>query len=198
MEQEPAAWRNAAMACCLSLFGMTVASILEEADNSNITRDLDVVELWSGVGRVAGAGRARGYRVATFDIEDDPSQDLTTLDGFRKALRLVLRLVPGGLLWMGVQCSSWVWLNVKNTKRSLMNLWGDDSYPATRLGNIMIKAAGIYLLVGTARDVHWAVENPPGFLFTLLDIICLRFIRGAWCKYCTDRCAHMPRLVRPH
>ena len=78
-------------------------------------RDLDVVELWSGAGHIAGAARESGHVAAEFDIERIPghtnvagptSEDITTKGGFRRALRLVLRLRAGGLLWMAPLCCS--------------------------------------------------------------------------------------------
>jgi hypothetical protein len=35
-------------------------------------RDLDVVELWSGVGRVAAVARERGHEAAEFDVDRIP------------------------------------------------------------------------------------------------------------------------------
>lgn len=42
----------------------------------------------------------------TFEINDDPLQDLSTPTGFALALSYVMRLKEGGLLWGGLPCGS--------------------------------------------------------------------------------------------
>ena len=112
-------------ACTLLIFGLTVASVLDSASEQ---RDLDVVELWSGVESIVSAARAAGFTAMPFDkfrIEgvtdtDDPetTEDILLEAGFRRALSLVLRLRPGGLLWMAPVCSSWIFLNLVNIQRT--------------------------------------------------------------------------------
>ena len=41
--------------------------------------------------------------------------------GFTNAVKLVMRLRPGGLLWMAVVCSSFVFTSSSNTHRTLDN-----------------------------------------------------------------------------
>jgi len=122
-------------------------------------RDLDVVELWSGAGHIAGAARESGHVAAEFDIERIPghtnvagptSEDITTKGGFRRALRLVLRLRAGGLLWMA------------------SNFGGDTSYLPVEQGNYMAMVAMFFALVALCRDVHIAfVREYTDFLATL-------------------------------
>ena len=51
-------------ACTLLIFGLTVASVLDSASEQ---RDLDVVELWSGVESIVSAARAAGFTAMPFD-----------------------------------------------------------------------------------------------------------------------------------
>ncbi len=63
------------------------------------------------------------------DIRDEPElHDLLSVCGFLYGLRMTLRLKAGGLLWGGIPCSSWVWLNSKNTRRTSTRPWGSQSY----------------------------------------------------------------------
>jgi hypothetical protein len=41
--------------------------------------------------------------------------------GFTNAVKLVMRLRPGGLLWMATVCSSFVFANSSNTHRNMNN-----------------------------------------------------------------------------
>ena len=100
--------------CSLLIFGLTVSSVLDSASEQ---RNLDVAELWSGVEAIVSAARVAGLTAEPFDKfrvpgvtdTDDPdtTEDILLEAGFRRALRLVLRLRPGGLLWMAPVCSSW-------------------------------------------------------------------------------------------
>ena len=162
-----------------------------------MTRDLDVGELWSGVGNVAAAARDNGHTAAEFDLDRVPgytnvpgpsSEDITTEAGFLKALGLVLRLRPAGLLWMGPLCSSFVFPDSSHCKRKASNFDGDTTYPPVSQGNLMAVIAAFLVQVALARGVHAAIENPAGSTFW-------SFIRG-YCKLLdclnfqvTPRCA---------
>ena len=50
--------------CSLLIFGLTVSSVLNRASDQ---RDLDVVELWSGVAAIVAAAKAAGFTAMPFD-----------------------------------------------------------------------------------------------------------------------------------
>ena len=156
--------------CTLLIFGLTVASVLDSACE---LRDLDVVELWSGIGSIVRAAEAAGFTAMPFDKfrikgitdSDDPetTEDILLEAGFRRALSLVLRLRPGGLLWMAPVCSSWIFLNLKNTMRTKVRgpkFRGNLKYLPVRHGNLMAEMAAFLFLVAAARGVHAVIENP--------------------------------------
>ena len=158
--------------CSLLIFGLTVSSVL---DNASEERDLDVVELWSGVEAIVSAARVAGFRAEPFDkfripgvtdtADPDITEDILLEAGFRKALSLVLRLRPGGLLWMAPVCSSWIFLNLKNTMRTKVRgprFQGNLKFLPVRQGNRMAEMAAFLFLVAVFRGVHAVVENPGG------------------------------------
>jgi hypothetical protein len=50
-----------------------------------------------------------------FDIQSRPDRnDMTTVTGFLFALRMTLRIQCGGILFGGVPCSSFIWLNLSS------------------------------------------------------------------------------------
>ena len=143
----------------IKAFGLSIREVLSWKEPGE--RDLDLCELWSGVGSLARAAEKRSLKAVCFDIRDRPDEDLTTLAGFRKALSLVRRIRSGGLLMMGPPCCSWVWMNSVNCKRSEDNdFLGDWSYEAVHKGNVMFEVAIFFFHLGLARGVVPALENP--------------------------------------
>ena len=179
------------------LFGYITLQWALQHGGGQVTRDLDVGELWSGVGNVAAAARDTGHSAAEFDLDRVPgytnvpgpsNEDITTEAGFLKALGLVLQLRPAGLLWMGPLCSSFVFPDSSKCKRKASNFDGDTTYPPVFQGNLMAVIAAFLVQVALARGVHAAIENPAGSTFW-------SFIRG-YCKLLdclnfqvTPRCA---------
>ena len=91
--------------CTLVLFGFTIADFLGDL----CARDHHVVELCSGVGSIIRAAHKKGLKAVPFDKfrcsgAREVSEDILTTDAFRAAVRYVLRLIVGGLLWMAPVC----------------------------------------------------------------------------------------------
>ena len=163
--------------CGLVVFGWSVDGVLRSALAADTARDLDVVELFSGVGAVHRAAQSLGLRSAVFDkfrikgVTDQPggseSEDMAEEAGFLSALGLVLRLREGGLLIQGPPCSSFVGLNAANCRRSAANGYmGDESYGPVRVGNALAKAPAAKekpprLDLGSSGKIHWTFPPPP-------------------------------------
>jgi hypothetical protein len=113
----------------LTIHGWTVTHALSFF--AHVARDLQAAEVFSGVGEVWGNAAKRQLPAAGFDKDrlpgesDDPAsrlcEDLCTATGFNNAMKLVARLVEGGLLWLAPLCASFVWLNLIKTKRCAEN-----------------------------------------------------------------------------
>lgn len=145
----------------LKLWGYTVDSVLSDSSFAPAQRDLDAAELWAGCKAVARAVQPEQGVAETVEIADDyTNQDLTTEDGFVYAAKLVMRIKVGGLLAMAPVCSSWVFANMVNTKRSKADPAGDRSYGPVVQGNIMAKVAAFFLLLAYARELFAFMENP--------------------------------------
>lgn len=190
---------SAARCCDIILFGKyTVSGVLDDATLHAASRDLDVAELWGGVAAVTAAALSKGYRAEAFDINRVPGltdvdgpmcEDLTTELGLQKAMSQVLRLRPGALLAMAPVCSTFVFPNTSNTKRSSKCWQGDESYLPVQHGNLMAREAAFLMCAAVARDVHFFIENPAGsmifsFLQSTLDLF------PGLAKCIGDRCAY--------
>jgi hypothetical protein len=184
---------TAVQACRLTLFGWTVTSVLSNHKLVNLTRDLDVVELWCGVGSVVRAALQRGQRAVGFDKAKSQEQDLTTKDGFEAALSLVLRLVIGGLLWEAPVCSSFGFANSSRCKRNELNPYGDTNYSHVRQGNFMADIAMFFMTIAWARNVDVAMENPnSSWLFKLPHVESIGQALGC-ARQSANRCAYCDR-----
>lgn len=109
----------------LELFGHTVNSILA-SNMASTPRDLDVVEVFSGVASIVTAARSEGMHAEPFDknrvlgrtnVPGQFAEDVTTEAGFLNCVRLVLRVRVGGLVTLAPECSSFVNINKAGHKR---------------------------------------------------------------------------------
>jgi hypothetical protein len=151
-----------------TVLGMTLASALRLG--TEVSRDLDVVELWSGVGSICGAAAASGYESMPYDLHRVPGvtdvdgedcEDISSPAGFLKAVMLTLRIREGGLLAMGPDCSSFTFPNSSRHRRKVDNHWGDLGYKPVLVGNISAIIAMFLFQLALTRGVHCTVENPP-------------------------------------
>ena len=155
----------AAPFCHMVIYGYSLQRALNEF--LTIDRDLSVVELWSGVGSVAAAGEELGLKCHQFDLlrkgpDVEETEDMLTPQGFQVALQRVMRLKNGGLLWMAPPCSSWVFMNTKNTKRCRENPLGDTSYKPVADGNLQAEIMIFFFVLALLRTVHPVCEQPVG------------------------------------
>ena len=164
----PAAWN---LCQTFLAHGLTVAAVLNSHEWMNLPRDLDCVEIFAGVGSIAAAAAEKGLRAATYDKARSPgvtdkTEDITTLQGFRGAIALVMRLASHGLLWLAPDCSSWGVMNCSRCLRSEANGYmGDVTYSNVIAGNTMAESTVFLILLAAAREVKAALENPVGSHF---------------------------------
>ena len=78
-------------------------------------RDLAAVESFSGAATIASSAQEMIGPSMCFDIAYTSEQDICSDSGFQRLIRLVLRIMPGGLLWLAPVCSTWVWIARKGT-----------------------------------------------------------------------------------
>jgi hypothetical protein len=73
-----------------------------------------------------------------------------------------MRLKAGGLLWEAVVCSSFVFANSSNTKRTVTNPYGATEYEQVLQGNMMADMAAFFMALASSRGVEVCLENPAG------------------------------------
>jgi len=162
----------------LVLFGCYTLVQAYEEYLMNSDKDLDVVELWSGVESIVFAARAahaagheghQPLQAEGFDKHRSPGitdhegpgcEDITCVEGFRHALQLIYRLRQGGLLWMAPTCSSFGFANSYRCKRKAGHEQGDTSYKNVAIGNLEAQAAAFLFALATAVGIYAVIENP--------------------------------------
>jgi hypothetical protein len=106
----------------------------------------------------------RRFNVATFEIIDDPSEDILSSVGFIKAVRLMLQVRGRGILHFATVCSSWVMINRSTSGRSPYWPLGDTSHQYVRDANTMVSRTVLLALFGLALGFDWALEQPSSSL----------------------------------
>lgn len=152
----------------MQVFGITLATALAMMPQD---RHLDCVELWAGVATISRAASIEGMESVAMDITRIPgetdkkgpqTENILLKEGFMKALFAVLCLRPGGLLWMAPVCSSSVFMNSSNCKRTKRNPAGDTGYGPVRDGNRMATIAACLYAVAMLIGAKPIIEQPAG------------------------------------
>jgi hypothetical protein len=128
-------------------------------------RDLDLLELFAGQGMLHKSAKLLGLASMGMDKELNPKHhDLLTTTGLMHAIRAVLRLRVNSLLFLGIPCSSWVWMNRGTSKRSKSNPLGDSSVPSVDTTNRLTSRCVLLIMTAIARGATWLLEQPASSL----------------------------------
>ena len=153
------------------LFGLTVIGVLQDVSLTACSRDLDVAEIFCGVGSIWLAGKTAGYNAAGFDkwrvpgvtdsIDSSACEDILSPAGFLNAVRLVLRLKVHALLWLAPMCNSFCFLNLSRTNRKAWNSFvGNTALQYVCDGNLGAQVAAFLMTLAFVRDVDAVLESP--------------------------------------
>ena len=179
------------------LFGWTVMGVLQDASLTACSRDLDVAEIFCGVGSIWQAGAAAGYHAVGFDkvrvpgVTDCPTnpsacEDILSPAGFLNAVRVVLRLKARGLLWLAPMCNSFCFLALSCTQRNVSNgFMGNTAVQSVARGNLAAQAAAFLMTLAFVRGVEAVLENPPD------SRIFAMFRHASVLGFCDIRCSCM-------
>ena len=91
--------------------------------------------------------------------------------GLLSAIKGVLRIKPGGLLWLGVPCSLLVFMSIGTSLRGIQgfDMWGDVSLPSVQKSNQHLTRAFLLIALAIARSVYWCTEQPGTSRLTSVD-----------------------------
>ncbi len=130
-----------------------------------VLRNLDLLDICAGKARITRWAKLAGLRAIAVDREYSSAQDVNTESGFALLIVLLLRMVPGGLMFLACPCSSWVWMSRSQTKRSKVQSLGDVTNAVTAEGNAINERAAFLCFLAWKLGVTWVIEQPASSLF---------------------------------
>ena len=130
-----------------------------------VNRNLDLVDLFAGKARIARWATLAGLHAIAFDKLYGEHMNILTPVGLALIVLLVLRIKVGGLLAAGPQCSSWVWLSRRTTKRTNKNPLGAKSNQSVFDGNETNSSMALLCYLGSLLSWDWLIEQPQRTLF---------------------------------
>jgi hypothetical protein len=133
----------------------------------SVIRDIDLLDFFAGQARISKWALIGGLNAVAFDRVYGSHMDLIDVGGFAMAIVLLLRVQLTGLVMLGPQCSTWVWVNRKVSQRSRGNPDGNDAHRLTHEGNVLNKRVALLCQLASLIGVQWVVEQPTSSLFFL-------------------------------
>lgn len=138
-----------------------VAALIEEAAAAPPLQGLDV---FAGTKGMARAMWEVGHMPCiTFEKTDDQQwENILHAKGLSYLVWLVLRVAPGGLVFMGPPCKFWIFLTLSHTCRTKIDPQGSPLSWMAREGNQIADATAKVALLCKAMGIHFVVEHPLG------------------------------------
>lgn len=121
---------------------------------------IDALSVFDGHGGMSAAFGAEAFRVASFEIERDASQNVLSMTGIETFLNVVSRMPHDSIAWLAPPCGSWVFLTRSKSKRTAQNLAGAINDSWVRLHNDIADWVARALLFLTSRGIFVVVEQP--------------------------------------
>ena len=131
-------------------------------------------EFFCGTGGLVAALSREGMRCAWFDINLETSHDMLSSTGIAVAVRIALSVIPGGVVWFGVPCSTFVWIARGHTRRCRDNPLGDVARTDVRRANRIASTVAMLRRVLSRRGVFFVMEQPAGSI--LWRMPCMRLV----------------------
>ena len=129
-------------------------------DEASSIRDLDVLDLFAGSGRVGSFFAQAGFNTESYDVRLNVEDNILSSRGFGKALELALRLRSQGICIAGPPCSIWVYLSLSYHERSNSMPQGNCSRHKVVWSNILASNLAVLLTIIVLRQGYYIVEQP--------------------------------------
>lgn len=108
-----------------------------------------------------------GFPVLARDWLFSKHLDVESGVGFMSALQGLRSLAVGGLCWLAVPCSSWVFMSRGTTGRSRLTVRGRRRYQKVRSANRIARRTCYLVTYLEAKGCYWALENPSSSILWL-------------------------------
>ena len=148
--------------------------ILCMATNSIDMPKVYCVELFAGVAAFAGGFTSGGFGALTFDRKHGSEQDINSWDGWLLVLNFIMNVPPGGLIWLGTVCSTWIVTSRGSTGRSASCVLGSQKYWTVTEANKMAARSALVAFIACIRGVGFVLEQPQTSL--MMEMPCWKFL----------------------
>ncbi len=129
-------------------------------------------ELFCGHGGLVTSAIALGLRSDWFDSDlGGESMNLLTVVGFANAVSMCLRLQRGAVCWLGVPCSSFVFLSRGHTRRTQKKPLGNVARRDVAPANALAECVAFLIRLLVRRHVFFIVEQPASSLLWKLPAL---------------------------
>ena len=158
-----------AKSACLVALWLWIAPVLEEVLLEGVHQDLHSAEIFAGAAANTNGVQSTGFKAEAYDTAYSQKQDILTKSGLRAAVKLALRVKPGGSVWAAPKCSSWVFMSSSQSKRTRSNPGGDRTKAFVREGNELCKRAVAVLLVAASFGCYVYLEQPMSSVLCIAE-----------------------------
>ena len=121
-----------------------------------------LIEYFAGSASLTFAHLERGFcNCSRLDKNYSDTHDCLSVDGLRLWLDELAFSSPRSLQWLGTQCSSWVILCRKQSRRRTSNgFWGDEARAFVRDGNTQMVISSLLFFLASVLDNEPVMEQP--------------------------------------
>lgn len=142
------------------MIALMVACAQQNRDGSVELRQC--IEFFAGEAELSKAHVELGVGCVTrWDKDYGPHHDCLTGIGLAHWLHDLLLACPGALVWLGIQCSSFVLICKGVAKREAANEWlGNTNHKFVQEGNVQMQIASLIFLVATLIGCCPVIEQP--------------------------------------
>ena len=107
----------------------------------------------------------------SFELKNNPKHNVLKLEGLKILLRWIVSIIPEGLVWLGVPCSTWILLSRGSTGRSALSPSGPPGRQSKLVidHNTIADIASYIILTAEVLNLHWVIEQPQSSLLFAYD-----------------------------
>ena len=128
--------------------------------HASTARDLDGLEVFAGAKHLTAGCRSHGLLFETIEVQDGADQDVLTPAGLAKSISFLCRVKTRGLLWLGIPCSSWVFVGRSNAQRYFFHPEGNTNNEYTSRHNQIAEVGMNLAWLAHCLGVFFVIEQP--------------------------------------
>ena len=128
--------------------------------HASTARDLDGLEVFAGAKHLTAGCRSHGLLFETIEVQDGADQDVLTPAGLAKTISFLCRVKTRGLLWLGIPCSSWVFVGRANAQRYFFHPEGNTNNEYTSRHNQLAEVGMNLAWLAYCLGVFFVIEQP--------------------------------------